>query len=65
MVNEVQDVGPGDDEHQISIVIQKKFKQHSLVVGRALFAYFGYKPQRFNDLQDVQFIPEYRRLSQE
>jgi hypothetical protein len=62
--NEVQDVEPGDDEHQISIVIPKKYKKHSLAVGRALVVHYGYKPQRRNGLKDNSFIPEYRRLAE-
>ena len=63
--DEVGDVGPGDDEHQISIVIPKKYKRHSLVVGTALVVHFGYIPQRNSGLKDSDFIPEYRDLAQE
>jgi hypothetical protein len=61
--HEVQDVGPGDDEHQISIVIPQKYKKHCLVDGKALVVHFGYIPQRHDGLRDNDFISEYRNLS--
>jgi hypothetical protein len=62
--NEVRDVEPGDDEYQISIVIPKKYKKHTLVVGAALVVHFGYRPQRRSGLKDDDFVPDYRKLAQ-
>lgn len=62
--NEVQDVGPGDDEQQISVEIPKNQKKHSLVVGTALVAHFGYKPQRRSGLNDSAFLPDYQRIAE-
>lgn len=62
--NDVQDVGPGDDEHQISIVIPKKLKKHTLVVGTALVVHFGYRSQRHSGLKDNDFVPAYLKLAQ-
>ena len=61
--DEVREVGPGDDEHQISLEILKKHKKHSLVTGKVLVAHFGYIPQRRNGLQDGNFIPKYRQIA--
>ena len=63
--DEVRDVGPGDDEHQISITIPKKYRRHTLVVGSAIVVHFAYRPQRSSGLKDNDFIPEYRDLAQE
>lgn len=62
--DEVRGVGPGDDEHQISIEIPKKYRKHSLVVGKALVVHFGYIPQRRDGLKDGQLLPKYRRIAQ-
>ena len=62
--DEVREVGPGDDEHQISIEIPRKHRKHSLVVGKALVVHFGYIPQRRDGLKDDNFLPRYRQIAQ-
>lgn len=63
---DVISVGPGDDEHQISIVIPKRRKKHSVAVGAALAVHFAYIPQRRNGMSgalETYFVEKYANIS--
>lgn len=63
---DVFSVRPGDDEHQISIVIPQKYKRHSVAVGAALAVHFAYKPQRRNGMSgalETFFVEKYANIS--
>jgi len=63
---DVRDVTPGDDEHQISIVIPSKQKRHSIAVGAAVAVHFAYIPQRNSGMvgaREAYFVGRYANLS--
>ncbi|CAF4023264.1 unnamed protein product [Rotaria sordida] len=63
---DVATVKPGDDEHQISIVIPYVQKKHSIAVGKALASHFAYIPQRKNGLsgsKEAYLIKMYADIS--